>query len=64
RYNHSELDGIFPNRHYLIIDNLSRNLDTTMLQSIAGEAYSWYKAHDCERTAKAFALQLMEKDPH
>jgi hypothetical protein len=55
QYNPSEADGLYRDRHYLLLDaRLGQNREAK-LQAIADAAYLWYSTHSLEKNTKAWA---------
>ena len=61
RYNPSEADEIYLNKHYVIADEQLKNFNLVQLQAIADNARKWYSTHTVTKTAKVFASCLLSE---
>ncbi len=60
-YNPSESTGLSLNKHYVVASNQLKNMDYMDLQSIADNAFNWYKNHNIAEHARVFATSLKKK---
>jgi hypothetical protein len=58
RYNPSEVDDLYRDRHYLVLGSELAGLNLERLQIIADTAYQWYGGHTTQAIAKTFFSYL------
>lgn len=58
RYNPSEVDDLYNNRHYLVLGSELDTLSLDRLQIVADNAHQWYGGHTTQLIAKTFFAYL------
>jgi len=60
QYQSSLVDGLEVGKHFIFAGDRAQSIDIQTLQSIAGNAYEWYKNHNQSKTVEIFASQILE----
>jgi hypothetical protein len=58
-YDPSEIDEVYMNQHYLVLDSGLENLSLPQLQAVANKAHEWYKGHALPRIAEIFSSSIL-----
>ncbi len=58
RYNPSEVDNLYNDKHYLVLGSELAILNLDRLQIVADNAYQWYRGHTTQSIAKTFFSYL------